>query len=98
MLALVKKPGDEMTGIAEELQACEHPNSNDDVQPYEELLADAMRGNQAHFASEEFVEEAWRIVQPVLGDATPLHFYDPGTWGPGGAEALGPEGGWHDPS
>jgi glucose-6-phosphate 1-dehydrogenase len=98
MLALVKKPGDEMVGNAVELQACTH-NDPAEVQPYEELLDDALHGDQLRFASEAYVEEAWRIVQPVLGNATTLHFYDPGTWGPAEAEALAPpDGGWCNPS
>jgi glucose-6-phosphate 1-dehydrogenase len=95
--ALTKKPGDEMIGEAVELTACEHSDSGD-ILPYEELLGDAMRGDQLRFAREDYVEEAWRIVQPVLGNTTPLYFYDPGTWGPVEADALTPPGGWVNPS
>ncbi|HEX5229354.1 MAG TPA: glucose-6-phosphate dehydrogenase [Bryobacteraceae bacterium] len=98
MRAFVKRPGDQMQGDPVELQACEYSFA-EDIQPYEELLADAMRGDQAHFAREDYVEEAWRIVQPVLGNAAPLHFYDPGSWGPGVADALpSADGGWRNPS
>lgn len=98
MRALVKRPGDEMKGDPVELQACEYSYS-EDVLPYEELLADAIQGDQTHFAREDYVEEAWRIVQPVLGNATPLHFYEPGTWGPAEAEAVpSADGGWRNPS
>jgi len=45
------------------------------------------------------VEAAWRVVGGVLDDATALHFYPPGTWGPEEADALAaPHGGWHDPA
>jgi len=43
------------------------------------------------------VEEAWRIVDPVLDDATPAYPYQPGTWGPAEAQRVAPEGGWFDP-
>jgi len=44
------------------------------------------------------VEESWRIADPILGNATPLYFYEPNTWGPGEADRqLAPEGGWHEP-
>lgn len=65
---------------------------------YEELLDDAMHGDAMRFAREDYVEEAWRIVQPVLGNATPLHMYAPGSWGPAEADALAAGvGGWWDP-
>jgi len=60
---------------------------------YEELLGDALRGDSFRFAREDYVEEAWRIVDPVLAADTPLHEYEPGTWGPQEASALVP-GGW----
>jgi glucose-6-phosphate 1-dehydrogenase len=95
--ALVKKPGDEMEGSATELLATEHSDAAEPT-AYEELLDDAMHGNSAFFAREDYVEEAWRIVQPVLDNATPIHTYNPGTWGPAKADALVPgEGGWRNP-
>jgi glucose-6-phosphate 1-dehydrogenase len=96
--ALVKKPGDQMAGDPVELLATEHPGPAQ-LQPYEELLDNAMHGDQMRFAREDYVEEAWRIVQPVLGNTTPLHFYDPGAWGPAESDALAaPDGGWRNPS
>jgi glucose-6-phosphate 1-dehydrogenase len=65
---------------------------------YEELLFDAMRGNSARFARQDYVEEAWRIVDPILGDVVPVYEYEPGTWGPSEVDALiAPDGGWFDP-
>ncbi len=62
-------------------------------------MADAIHGNQELFAREEAVEACWRIVDPVLGDATPLHPYEPGGWGPREAEALiGKQGPWRNPA
>ena len=96
--ALVKKPGDDMTGDPIELLAAKNSDPAE-LLAYEELLDDAMHGDSIRFASEAYVEEAWRIVQPVLGNATAIHFYSPGTWGPLEAEALAPaDGGWRNPS
>ena len=65
---------------------------------YEELLFDAMRGNSARFARQDYVEEAWRIVDPILRDGTTVYEYEPGTWGPSEAEALvAPDHEWFNP-
>jgi glucose-6-phosphate 1-dehydrogenase len=65
-----------------------------ELPPYEELLGDAMRGDSFRFAREDYVEEAWRIVDPAIQAGTPIHEYAPGTWGPPEADALVP-GGWY---
>jgi glucose-6-phosphate 1-dehydrogenase len=64
---------------------------------YEELLHDALQGRATRFARQDYVEESWRIVDPILDDATPVHPYEPGTWGPREASRVEPEGGWIDP-
>jgi glucose-6-phosphate 1-dehydrogenase len=92
-----KSPGERMDGSPVELRVCQHdePNAMD---AYERLLTEAMRGDATDFAREDYVEEAWRIVDPVLGDATPLNEYEPGTWGPrASGPGLAPPGGWQDP-
>jgi glucose-6-phosphate 1-dehydrogenase len=92
----VKKPGDEMTGEPVELVATQNSDAAE-LSAYQELLNDAIHGDSRHFAREDYVEEAWRIVQPVLDNATPVHSYDPGTWGPEEAEKLvSSDGGWQD--
>jgi len=63
------------------------------LDPYEELLGDAFHGDAFRFARADYVEQAWRIVDPVTRAGTPLHPYEPGTWGPKEADALVP-GGW----
>ena len=69
------------------------------MQPYERLLGDAMAGDATEFARQDYVEEAWRIVDPMLKADTPVYTYDPGTWGPPEtAELAPPEGGWQNPS
>jgi glucose-6-phosphate 1-dehydrogenase len=88
----------EEKGIAQEveLMASQHPGPNE-MDAYERLLTDAMIGDRTLFAREDYVEEAWRIVDPVLKAGTALHSYEPGTWGPKEADAIAPPGGWHDP-
>jgi glucose-6-phosphate 1-dehydrogenase len=57
-----------------------------------------MRGNAARFARQDYVEEAWRIVDPVLRDGIPVYEYEAGTWGPSEAAALlAPYSGWFNP-
>jgi glucose-6-phosphate 1-dehydrogenase len=65
---------------------------------YERVLGDAVAGDSSHFAREDYVEEAWRILDPVLKDPPPIQEYEPKTWGPDSAEALSPPGGWHNPA
>ena len=64
---------------------------------YERVLTDAMAGDQTLFAREDYIEEAWRIVDPVLKSDTPVHAYRPGSWGPLQATAVMPPGGWVNP-
>jgi glucose-6-phosphate 1-dehydrogenase len=94
--ARAKKPGEAMVGRDVELVALEHPGGM--MKPYERLLGDAMRGDVSLFARQESVEEAWRVVDPILGDATPLHEYEADTWGPSEADDLiAPHGQWRVP-
>jgi len=65
---------------------------------YERVLGDAMAGDATLFAREDYVEEAWRIVDPALKAGTPVYEYDPKTWGPGEVEPqVTPPGGWQNP-
>ena len=93
---LGKLPGEAMTGVPEELLLHRHPC--DVMAPYERLLGDALRGDATLFARQDTVEEAWRVVDPVLDGATPVLEYEPGSWGPAAAATLAEDiGGWHDP-
>jgi glucose-6-phosphate 1-dehydrogenase len=66
---------------------------------YERLLGEAMEGDPTLFAREDSVVAAWAIVQPILGGTTPVHTYEPGSWGPAEATRLTAEvGGWHSPA
>jgi glucose-6-phosphate 1-dehydrogenase len=92
----VKKPGELMVGKSAELIA--HQKEADEMPPYERLLGDAMIGDATLFVREDAVEEAWRIVDPVLNDVVPVAEYEPDTWGPVQVSAaFEPEGGWSDP-
>jgi glucose-6-phosphate 1-dehydrogenase len=95
--ALVKKAGGQLEGQQVELVISEESDP-DEMGAYEELLYDAVQGNSGRFARQDYVEQAWRIVDPILDDATPVYEYEPGTWGPPQASALiAPDGGWFDP-
>ncbi|MGH8802471.1 MAG: glucose-6-phosphate dehydrogenase, partial [Casimicrobiaceae bacterium] len=97
MGAAVMDEADAMTGQHVELLASRHPAANE-TDAYERVLGDAMTGDVTLFAREDYVEEAWRIVDPVLGQATPVYEYAPGTWGPREVvPRVEPEGGWQDP-
>jgi glucose-6-phosphate 1-dehydrogenase len=66
---------------------------------YERLLGEAMDGDATLFAREDYVEEAWRIVDPALKADTPVYEYEPGAWGPAQVEErIVPPDGWHNPA
>lgn len=89
--AVIKSPGETMQAEPVELELTHHQGG--DLAPYDELLGDALKGDASRFAREDYVEEAWRIVDPAIQADTPLLPYQPGTWGPQEAEAMVP-GGW----
>jgi glucose-6-phosphate 1-dehydrogenase len=92
-----KKPGAGWLPEPEELRFAEHPGS--DMRPYDRLIGAALSGQRWLFASQDTVEAAWRVVDPVLGDVVPVHPYQRGGWGPDQAAALLPAGqDWHDPA
>jgi glucose-6-phosphate 1-dehydrogenase len=66
--------------------------------PYEVLLHAAMIGDSKRFTRQDGVEEAWRIMQPLLDAPPPVHAYAPDTWGPKAADKLlAGHAHWHDP-
>jgi glucose-6-phosphate 1-dehydrogenase len=86
-----------LKGEAIEMVASHRPGP-EEMEAYERVLGDAMAGDSSHFAREDYVEEAWRILDPVLTTPPPIQEYEKNTWGP--AEANGssaPPGGWHNP-
>jgi glucose-6-phosphate 1-dehydrogenase len=80
------------------MEAARNP-APDEMDAYERLLGDAMRGDATLFAREDSVEEAWRIVDPVVKAGTPVYEYEPGTWGPKEVDQLVcPPDGWQSPT
>jgi glucose-6-phosphate 1-dehydrogenase len=91
-------PEEKMIGQSVELLATRHPDAGE-MDAYERVLGDAMAGDATLFAREDYVEEAWRIVDPVLKAKTPVHEYEPNTWGPAEVDKqVVPPGGWQNPT
>src|SRR5262249_44782481 len=94
---MVLTPDKEFSGKPVEMVANHHPEP-DAMDAYERVLGEAIAGDTPVFACEDYVEEAWRIVDPVLGADPPVYEYEPGTWGPPEAsQSIVPRGGWHAP-
>jgi len=90
-------PGEDTVSQADELIVSRHPRA-EEMDAYERVLGDAMAGDPTLFAREDYVEEAWRIVDPVLKAGTPVIEYDPNSWGPGEVyQKVSPVGGWQNP-
>lgn len=93
LTARVKAEGQSMVG--EEVHLVAHESTGDDMAPYERLLGDALHGDRTLFSSEDAIEAAWRIVEPILRINDEPSPYDPGTWGPREAERIASDiGGW----
>ncbi|HMJ25456.1 MAG TPA: hypothetical protein VK475_06490, partial [Pyrinomonadaceae bacterium] len=89
-------PEDESQSRLIELQV-DRRTSSKEMEAYERVLTDAIMGDATLFAREDYVEEAWRIVDPILKGDTPVHEYEPKTWGPSETHSVKPPGGWHNP-
>jgi len=74
-----------------------HSPRADEMDAYERVLGAAMDGDSTLFAREDYVEEAWRIMEPVFKGNTPVYQYAPGTWGPEEVERVTPPAGWSNP-
>ena len=94
-----KTPGDQLDSQTVDLSVDFAAALGERKDAYERLLGDAIAGNPRRFARQDIVEEAWRIVQPVLDLPSAVHVYDRGSWGPPQAYALLEHGTyWHDPA
>jgi glucose-6-phosphate 1-dehydrogenase len=90
--------GEPMKGEAVEMVASRHPRP-EEIDAYERVLGDAMAGDSTLFARQDYVEEAWRIVDPVLKADTPIYQYEKDSWGPAEVDRIvSPPGGWHNPA
>jgi len=85
-----------MVGETFEMLASQQPVAGR-MGDYERVLGAAMEGDTSYFARQDYVEEAWRIVDPVLRGGTPIYPYEPNTWGPDEVARVTPPGGWHQP-
>jgi len=96
--AQIRSTGEKMAGEAVELLA-QQRSCCDEMDAYERLLDDAMDGDPLLFARQDAVEAAWEVVGRILDDATPVHPYERGSWGPAEAGRLtAAAGGWRDPA
>jgi glucose-6-phosphate 1-dehydrogenase len=95
--ASTKRAGETMEGELAELSMMRR-QGGDEMDAYERLLRDAMRGDATLFDRQDAVEASWRIVEPLLNGNVPFDLYDEGTWGPARADALVANvGGWSNP-
>ena len=84
--------------VGEDVELTVRSGSGDEMLPYERLLGDAIRGDPQLFVREDGVESAWEVVDPILGNVTPIHEYEANTWGPVRAEQMMPgDEHWHNP-
>lgn len=92
-----KQPGEHLVSQAVDLSVSYPAVLGARWGAYERLLDDAVEGDPTRFARADGVEEAWRIVEPLLGERPGATEYEPGSWGPPLADALVGVGGWHEP-
>ncbi len=92
----IMAPGSDSEAKSTEILGSRYPVP-EDMDAYERVLTDAMGGDATLFARQDYVEEAWRIVDPALKADTPVFEYKPQTWGPKEVERVTPPGGWHTP-
>jgi glucose-6-phosphate 1-dehydrogenase len=93
----VMAPGDKLAAQAAEMIASRQRDA-EQMDAYERVLGDAMAGDTTLFAREDYVEEAWRIVDPLLKKTTPVYPYEQKSWGPDEVERVTPPGGWQNPA
>ena len=93
---MVMTQGEDLFAEKVEMMASRVPRTGG-IDAYERVLGGALEGETTTFAREDYVEEAWRIVDPVLKAATPIYEYEPDSWGPSEGERVQPPGGWSNP-
>ncbi len=92
----VMSAAEKMAGQTVEMLASHSPHAGE-MDAYERVLGAAMEGDATLFAREDYVEEAWRIIDPIVKADTPIYQYEPNTWGPSEVERVTPEDGWSNP-
>lgn len=98
MTVEAKRPGPELVTQPVDLTVDFATSLTARAEAYERLLGDALDGDPRRFARQDGVENAWRIVQPVLDSPGPVHRYPRGGWGPASADRMLAGDHWHDPS
>jgi glucose-6-phosphate 1-dehydrogenase len=94
---MVMAPGEGMVGQAAEMIGIRQPRA-DEADAYERVISDAIVGDTTLFARADYVDEAWRIVEPILEATSPIYEYESRTWGPREVDSIvSPPGGWHNP-
>ncbi|GJL58859.1 MAG: glucose-6-phosphate 1-dehydrogenase [Nitrospirales bacterium] len=95
---MTPKVGEDMEGQAFEAMVSRQAQP-DETDAYERVLTDAMAGDATLFARQDYVEEAWRIVDPIVKRVTPVYDYEPQSWGPMEVESnVVPPDGWLNPT
>jgi glucose-6-phosphate 1-dehydrogenase len=96
---LVKAPGPTMT-LAPAPFSFHYDDSfviSNQLEAYERLIHDALIGDRTLFTRSDGIERLWEVSAPVLEGSSPLHLYEPGSWGPDAIhELIGPHR-WHLP-
>ena len=87
---------DDLNAQAIELTASRAERA-DEMDAYDRLIVGAIQGDTSLFARQDYVEEAWRIVDPVIENPLPVTEYETASWGPPLTPNLIPPGGWHTP-
>ncbi|HYZ91120.1 MAG TPA: glucose-6-phosphate dehydrogenase [Actinomycetota bacterium] len=92
----IKQAGDRLISAPVDLDyAYDDYRESIDETAYERLIEDAIDGVTTLFARADAIEEAWRIVTPILEGPPPVQIYEDGSWGPTAADEL-IGGAWHD--
>jgi glucose-6-phosphate 1-dehydrogenase len=98
LMLQAKEPGEEMVSHPVDLDVSFGEVFGRRQEPYERLIGDAIDGWAARFAREDTVEQAWRVIQPVIDNPGPVETYPRGSWGPVQSRRLMARyGGWHTP-
>lgn len=92
---VLKRPGPnlELTEHRIDLSLAEVPDS-EPLAPYVSLLYDVLAGDRSLFISSAGLEQAWRAAEPIIQDPPEPIPYQPGSWGPWGADRLTDGFGW----
>lgn len=94
---LIMAPGEDMASVLSEVHGNPTPFPNE-KDAYERVLTDAMAGDPTQFARQDYVEEAWKIVDDYLALDRKVYPYEIGTWGPENViHQIYPPGGWNNP-